>query len=96
VLAFDQALTIMTKPFDWQLAARIAAVLRRSQARNQACDTRVGDAIVDFERGGDPPWRVGAQLTTLEFKPCGILCGRRGESCRDQLIDGAWVRGRSS
>ena len=97
VLAFESgADDYVTKPFGpRELRARIAAVLRRSQPPDKVPATlRVGDAIVDFERGEIRCGELVSQLTPLEFKLLQLFVRAQGRILtRDQLIDGAWGPG---
>ena len=82
----------MTKPFGVrELRARIAALLRRSQAGSVAPVVRVGDADVDFDRA---EIRRGAQatpLTPLEYRLLQTFLRARGRILtREQLIAEAW------
>jgi DNA-binding response OmpR family regulator len=82
----------LTKPFGVrELRARIAALLRRSQAPRAERHLRIGEAEVDFARA---EVRRGAEvtpLTPLEFKLLELFARNRGRILtRDQLVEGAW------
>jgi DNA-binding response OmpR family regulator len=85
----------MTKPFSAkELAARIGAVLRRSQAdpyRQPASEVRVGDLVLDLQshevnRAGQP-----VQLTRIEFRILYMLALNEGRVIPySRLVEYAW------
>ena len=83
----------LTKPVGTrELAARVKAILRRTQKGRELSDTyRFGDIEVDFKshrvlRSGEE-----IHLTALEFKLLTHFIGHRGEVItRDALLDEAW------
>jgi DNA-binding response OmpR family regulator len=82
----------VTKPFGArELRARVAALLRRSQAAPTPSAVRIGEAEVDFARG---EIRRGAEtfgLTPLEFRLLQAFVRARGRILtREQLITDAW------
>jgi DNA-binding response OmpR family regulator len=82
----------VTKPFGpRELRARIAALLRRSQAGPVAPVVRVGDAEVDFSRGEIRRAGQTTPLTPLEYRLLQAFIRARGRILtREQLITDAW------
>src|SRR5439155_21110853 len=82
----------VTKPFGVrELRARIAALLRRSQAGSAPSVVRVGDADVDFARGEVRRGGHVMPLTPLEFRLLQAFLRARGRILtREQLIADAW------
>lgn len=82
----------VTKPFSArELRARIAALLRRSQAAPVAPVIRIGDAEVDFGRGEVRRGDRATPLTPTEFRLLQAFVRARGRILtRDQLITAAW------
>jgi DNA-binding response OmpR family regulator len=82
----------VTKPFGVrELRARIAALLRRSQAESAPALLRVGDAEVDFGRGEIRRRDDTVPLTPLEFRLLQTFVKARGRILtRAQLITEAW------
>jgi DNA-binding response OmpR family regulator len=82
----------VTKPFGVrELRARIAALLRRSQAAEAPPLVRIGDADVDFGRGEIRRGGKTTPLTALEFRLLQTFVRARGRILtRAQLINEAW------
>ena len=82
----------VTKPFGVrELRARIAALLRRSQAGSSPPIVRIGDAEVDFGRGEIRRGVEATPLTPLEFRLLQVFVRARGRILtREQLITEAW------
>jgi two-component system alkaline phosphatase synthesis response regulator PhoP len=82
----------VTKPFGVrELRARIAALLRRVPSNAPARTLRIGDAVVDFDRGEVRRNSAVVPLTPLEFKLLELFARNRGRILsRDQLVNGAW------
>ncbi|MBI1874173.1 MAG: response regulator transcription factor [Acidobacteria bacterium] len=82
----------VTKPFGVrELRARIAALLRRSQAGSAPAVVRIGDAEVDFARGEIRRGPETTPLTPLEFRLLQAFVRARGRILtREQLITEAW------
>jgi len=82
----------VTKPFGVrELRARIAALLRRSQAGSAPPLVRIGDAEVDFGRGEIRRGDETTPLTPLEFRLLRAFVRARGRILtREQLITEAW------
>jgi DNA-binding response OmpR family regulator len=82
----------VTKPFGVrELRARIAALLRRSQAAEAPPLVRIGDADVDFGRGEIRRGGKTTPLTALEFRLLQTFVRARGRILtRAQLITEAW------
>jgi two-component system phosphate regulon response regulator PhoB/two-component system alkaline phosphatase synthesis response regulator PhoP len=83
----------VTKPFSFkEMAARIKAVLRRSEAPELAKSIEVGGVLrIDLEKfevrvGGQP-----VNLTSTEFKILSFLAAKKGRVLtRDQILDHLW------
>ena len=82
----------VTKPFGVrELRARIAALLRRSQATSPPPVVRIGDAEVDVGRGEIRRAGEITPLTPLEFRLLQVFVRARGRILtREQLIAEAW------
>ena len=83
----------ITKPFSIrELAARIRAVLRRTQTPSQLPDElRFGDVAVDFRRYEARRKGRPVELTRKEFAVLRLLAAHAGEVVtRDQLLDEVW------
>ena len=82
----------VTKPFGVrELRARVAALLRRSQAGSATPLVRVGDAEVYFDRAEIRRGPQTTPLTPLEFKLLQTFIRARGRILtRAQLISEAW------
>jgi DNA-binding response OmpR family regulator len=82
----------VTKPFGVrELRARIAALLRRSQAGDAPAVVRIGDAEVDFGRAEIRRGDRATPLTPLEFRLLKAFVGARGRILtRERLIAEAW------
>ena len=82
----------VTKPFSArELRARIAALLRRSQAGSASPLVRVGDVEVDFDRAEIRRGEEITPLTPLEFRLLQAFLRARGRILtRQQLITDAW------
>ena len=82
----------VTKPFGVrELRARIAALLRRSQAGATPPVVRIGDAEVDFGRGEIRRGADVTPLTPLEFRLLQVFIRAKGRILtREQLIAEAW------
>ncbi|MBI2186909.1 MAG: response regulator transcription factor [Acidobacteria bacterium] len=82
----------VTKPFGVrELRARIAALLRRSQADSAPPVVHIGDAEVDFARGEIRRGDEATTLTPLEFRLLQAFIRARGRILtREQLINEAW------
>jgi len=82
----------VTKPFGVrELRARIAALLRRSQAGTAPPVVRIGDADVDFSRAEIRRDDRATPLTPLEFRLLKAFVGARGRILtREMLIAEAW------
>jgi two-component system alkaline phosphatase synthesis response regulator PhoP len=82
----------VTKPFGVrELRARIAALLRRSQAGDAPPVVRIGDAEVDFGRAEIRRGDRVTPLTPLEFRLLKAFVGARGRILtRERLIAEAW------
>lgn len=82
----------VTKPFGVrELRARIAALLRRSQAGSDLPCARIGEAEVDFSRGEIRLGDRTTPLTPIEFRLLQAFIRARGRILtRDQLISEAW------
>jgi two-component system alkaline phosphatase synthesis response regulator PhoP len=82
----------VTKPFGVrELRARIAALLRRSQAGTAPPVVRIGDADVDFSRAEIRRGDCATPLTPLEFRLLKAFVGARGRILtREMLIAEAW------
>jgi DNA-binding response OmpR family regulator len=78
----------VTKPFGVrELRARIAALLRRSQAGSAPPVVRIGNAEVDFARGEIGRGPETTPLTPLEFRLLQAFIRARGRILtREQLI----------
>ena len=85
----------VTKPFGpKELRARIAAVLRRTQAQAPVSVFTIGSAEVDFERGEIRRDGLVLALTALEFKLLQVFVRSKGRILtREQLIAEAWGAG---
>jgi two-component system phosphate regulon response regulator PhoB/two-component system alkaline phosphatase synthesis response regulator PhoP len=83
----------VTKPFSFkEMAARIKAVLRRTEAPESAKTIEVGGVLlIDLEKfearvGGKP-----VNLTSTEFKILSFLASKKGRVLsRDQILDHLW------
>ena len=82
----------VTKPFGVrELRARIAALLRRSQAGSAPSVVRIGDAEVDFARAEIRRGDAITPLTPLEFRLLQVFVRAKGRILtREQLISEAW------
>jgi len=82
----------VTKPFGVrELRARIAALLRRSQAGAAPPVVTIGDIQVDFGRGEIRRGDQTIPLTPLEFRVLQVFVRARGRILtREQLITDAW------
>jgi DNA-binding response OmpR family regulator len=82
----------VTKPFGVrELRARIAALLRRSQAGSAPRVLHIGDTEVDFSRGEIRRGHATMPLTPLEFRLLQAFVRARGRILtREQLITEAW------
>ncbi len=82
----------VTKPFGVrELRARIAALLRRSQAGSDLPAVRIGEAEVDFSRAEIRRGDRATPLTPIEFRLLQAFIRARGRILtRDQLISEAW------
>ncbi len=82
----------VTKPFGVrELRARVAALIRRSQAGAALPTIRVGEAEVDFGRGEIRRADGTTPLTPIEFRLLQAFVRARGRILtRDQLISEAW------
>jgi DNA-binding response OmpR family regulator len=82
----------VTKPFGVrELRARIAALLRRTQAESTPPVVHIGDAEVDFGRGEITRGNETIPLTPLEFRILQAFLRARGRILtREQLISDAW------
>ncbi len=82
----------VTKPFSArELRARIAALLRRSQAGSVTPLVRLGDVEVDFDRAEIRRGEDATPLTPLEFRLLQAFLRARGRILtREQLITDAW------
>lgn len=82
----------VTKPFSArELRARIAALLRRSQAGPPQPVVRIGEAEVDFDRGEVRRGDGTTPLTPIEFRLLQAFVRARGRILtREQLITEAW------
>jgi DNA-binding response OmpR family regulator len=82
----------VTKPFGVrELRARVAALLRRSQAGSAPPLVRIGEAEVDFDRAEIRRGPQTTPLTPLEFKLLQTFVRARGRILtRAQLIADAW------
>lgn len=82
----------VTKPFGpRELRARVAALLRRSQAATVSPVIRVGDSEVDFSRGEIRRGGETTPLTPLEYRLLQAFIRARGRILtREQLITDAW------
>lgn len=82
----------VTKPFGVrELRARIAALLRRTQAGPARPTIRIGAVEVDFDRGEIRRGAETTPLTPIEFRLLQIFVRGRGRILtREQLIAEAW------
>jgi len=82
----------VTKPFGVrELRARIAALLRRSQAGAALPSVRIGEAEVDFSRGEIRRGGRTTPLTPIEYRLLQAFIRARGRILtREQLISEAW------
>jgi len=83
----------MTKPFGArELAARIKAILRRTEGRTASGGAfRFDDVSVDFKGREVAKGGIAVSLTPLEFKILEVLISRRNEAVsRDALLDAVW------
>jgi len=82
----------VTKPFGVrELRARIAALLRRSQAGAALPSVRIGEAEVDFSRGEIRRGGHTTPLTPIEYRLLQAFIRARGRILtREQLISEAW------
>src|SRR5512136_3453040 len=82
----------VTKPFGVrELRARIAALIRRSQAGSALPSVRIGEAEVDFSRGEIRRGDRTTPLTPIEFRLLQAFIRARGRILtREQLITDAW------
>ena len=82
----------VTKPFGVrELRARIAALLRRSQAGVALPSVRIGEAEVDFSRGEIRRGGHTTPLTPIEYRLLQAFIRARGRILtREQLISEAW------
>jgi two-component system alkaline phosphatase synthesis response regulator PhoP len=83
----------LTKPFEMmELLARLEALLRRSQRREQTpAAYRFGDVEVDFFRTEVKRAGAPVELSAKEFQLLRYFIGRRGVVLsRDELLDEVW------
>ena len=83
----------LTKPVGTrELAARVKAILRRTQGSRELSDTfRFGDVEVDFRSHRVLKSGTAVHMTALEFKLLTYFVQHRGEVVtRDHLLDEAW------
>jgi DNA-binding response OmpR family regulator len=82
----------VTKPFGVrELRARVAALIRRSQAGSALPSVRIGEAEVDFSRGEIRRGDRTTPLTPIEFRLLQAFVRARGRILtREQLISEAW------
>ena len=82
----------VTKPFGVrELRARVAALIRRSQAGSALPSVRIGEAEVDFSRGEIRRGDRTTPLTPIEFRLLKAFVRARGRILtREQLITEAW------
>ena len=82
----------VTKPFGVrELRARVAALIRRSQAGSALPSVRIGEAEVDFSRGEIRRGDGTTTLTPIEFRLLQAFVRARGRILtREQLISEAW------
>jgi len=82
----------VTKPFGVrELRARVAALIRRSQAGSALPSVRIGEAEVDFSRGEIRRGDHTTTLTPIEFRLLQAFVRARGRILtREQLISEAW------
>jgi DNA-binding response OmpR family regulator len=82
----------VTKPFGVrELRARIAALIRRSQAGSALPSVRIGESEVDFSRGEIRRGNQTTPLTPIEFRLLQAFVRARGRILtREQLITEAW------
>jgi two-component system alkaline phosphatase synthesis response regulator PhoP len=83
----------VTKPFSFmELAARVEAVLRRSQRKNEATDVlRFGDVFVDFKKNVASRGQSTLDLSPREFRILKYFAEHANEVVtRDQLLDHVW------
>jgi len=82
----------VTKPFGVrELRARVAALIRRSQAGTSLPTVRIGEAEVDFSRGEIRRGDRTTTLTPIEFRLLQAFVRARGRILtREQLISEAW------
>jgi len=82
----------VTKPFGVrELRARVAALIRRSQAGSALPTVRIGEAEVDFSRGEIRRGDRTTPLTPIEFRLLQAFVRARGRILtREQLISEAW------
>ena len=82
----------VTKPFGVrELRARVAALIRRSQAGSPLPSVQIGETDVDFGRGEVRRGSRATPLTPIEFRLLQALVRARGRILtREQLITEAW------
>jgi DNA-binding response OmpR family regulator len=83
----------MTKPFSpRELVARVKAVLRRKEAKEEVKEVRIGDILrIDQQRYEIYVYDRKIELTATEFRLLLILAEhRRRVFTRDELIDRLW------
>lgn len=83
----------VTKPFSpRELVARVKAVLRRDEGREETGAIAVGNILwLDPERHEVKVYRKKVNLTTTEFKILAMLMSRKGRVfSRDEILDSLW------
>jgi len=83
----------VTKPFSpRELVARVKAVLRRDELRNEAKKSKRSDSIsVDKEKHSVSVGRRPVELTSTEFKILELLLSRKGYVLsREDILDRVW------
>lgn len=83
----------VTKPFSLkEMAARIKAVLRRSEQKEAARTIEVGGTLhIDLDKYEVRIGKDLVDLTSTEFKILGLLASKKGRVfTRDQILDHLW------
>ena len=82
----------ITKPFSVrELVARVKAVLRRTNMKQEENKTSFGEIVIDFDKHQVKKNGEGVELTLKEFELLSILCRNKGRvMTREYLLDKIW------